>query len=187
MCCIIKSPPPHPEFPAFLQRLAPLKAARQRLTDIRNLHDLEAVVGKFFPASLLRELQALPNSRQRWLPRILIFWSFLSMVLNPGMPCREAQRALQSWWMRQGRSWTTTATNAFCAARARLPLVWLHRLHTRQADLLCAALPRLEGCHGRRVIVVDGTTVLAPDTQKTKPAGPSQSPKSPAAGFLKSA
>lgn len=105
------------------------------------------------------------------------------MVLNPGMPCREAQRALQSWWMRQGRSWTTTATNAFCAARARLPLAWLHRLHTRQADLLCAAVPRIEGCHGRRVIVVDGTTVLAPDTQKNQACWPQPVTQKPGCGF----
>lgn len=67
----------------------------------RALLDLEAVAGAFLPSSLMRELASLPGTRQRWLPPVLMFWSFLSMVLNPGMPCREAQRAVQAWWIRQ--------------------------------------------------------------------------------------
>ncbi len=160
-----------------------MKAARKRLADTSGLHDLEAVAGAFFPAALMRELAALPGTRERWLPSVLIFWSFLNMVLNPGMPCREAQRAVQSWWMRQGKIWRNSATNAFCAARARLPLTWLHRLHLRQADLLCAAVPRLEGCHGRRVLVVDGTTILTPDTSANQAAWPQPVTQKPGCGF----
>ena len=160
-----------------------MKAARKRLADTTCLHDLEAVVGAFFPTSLMHGLASQPKIRRRWLPPDLIFWSFLSMVLNPGMPCREAQRAVQSWWMRQGKIWRNSATNAFCAARARLPLAWLHRLHTCQADLLCAAVPRLPGCHGRRVLVVDGTTVLAPDTATNQAAWPQPVTQKPGCGF----
>lgn len=112
-----------------------------------------------------------------------MFWSFLSMVLNPGMPCREAQRAVQAWWIRQGKIWRTTATSAFCTARARLPLAWLHRLHLRQADLFHNAVPRLEGCHGRRVLVADGTTILTPDTSANQTAWPQPVTQKPGCGF----
>lgn len=173
----------HPEFPAFRQQLAPLKAARQGLSAIRHLHDLEAAVGSFFPAALLRELRDLPGCRLRWLPRLLVFWSFLSMVLNPGMPCREAQRAVQSWWMRQKKTWRSTSTNAFCAARARLPLPWLQRLQIRQADQLGQSMPPLEGCHGRRVLVVDGTSVLTPDTAENQACWPQSVNQKPGCGF----
>ena len=53
----------------------------------------------------------------RWLPLPLVFWAFLNMLLNPGGPCREAQRSIQAWWMRLGRNWRNPCTSAFCCTR----------------------------------------------------------------------
>ena len=173
----------HPEFPAFRLQLAPMKAVRSRLAGHRQLHALEAAAGKFFPGEFLHELRKLPGTRSRWLPLPLIFWAFLSMVLNPGTPCREAQRAVQAWWKRLGRLWQSTCTNAFCMARSRLPLDWLRRLWWRMADGIAAAAPDLPGCHGRRVLAVDGTIIQTPDTAGSQQLWPQPSSQKPGCGF----
>ena len=89
--------------------------------------------------------------RVRWLPMTLIFLVFLQMVLCPSSSCWETQRATQAWWRRQGRRLLNPNTNAFCQARARLPLAWLQKVWWRLADRICAQARSLLGCHGRRM------------------------------------
>lgn len=173
----------HPEFPVFRHQLAPMKAARSRLAAPRQLHVLEAVCGKLIPPPLLVALAQRRGTRSRWLPLPLIFWAFLGMVLNPGRPCREAQRAVQAWWRRGGRLWQSTCTNAFCMARARLPLDWLRALWWQLAQRLVDASPPLVGCHGRRVLVVDGTTIQTPDTPSNQQSWPQASMQQPGCGY----
>ena len=112
----------YPEFPQFRSKLGAMKKVRRQVAAHRSLHSLEKTMARFLPAGLLQELGEMPGRRVRWLPMTLIFWVFLQMVLCPGTSCREAQRATQAWWRRQGRRWLNPNTNAFCQARARLPL-----------------------------------------------------------------
>jgi hypothetical protein len=113
----------------------------------------------------------------------LIFWVFLQMVLNPGCSCREAQRSVQAWWNHQGKFWREPCTRAICEARARLPLPWLMLVWHKMADRLSTQGPTLPGCHGRRVCVVDGTTVQTPDTILNQEAWPQPSSQKPGCGF----
>ena len=167
------------DFPAFCAQLAPMRAARARLTCARSLHSLESLAAGWLPSDSLRELAALPGQRRRWLPLPLVFWACLNMVFHPGSSCRETQRSIQAWWKRRQRLWLNPCSSAFCAARARLPLDWLRTLWWRAADRLAASAPALPGCHRRRVLgspvrqpplatfaasVVDGTSVNAPET-----------------------
>lgn len=157
-----------------------MRAARRRIAKTKDLHSLESLASGWLPGEMLRELASLPLKRMRWLPLPLVFWACLNMVFHPGSPCREAQRSIQAWWRRGGRFWRNPCSSAFCAARARLPLDWLCRLWWRAADRLAAAAPALPGCHGRRVLVVDGTSVTAPDTCDNQREWPQ--PKSQKAG-----
>jgi hypothetical protein len=68
-------------------------------------------------------------------------------------------------------------------ARARLPLDWLRRLWWRAADQLAQAAPPLPGCHGRRVLVVDGTSVTAPDTYENQQEWPQPKSQKPGCGW----
>ena len=172
-----------PDFPALRSQLAPMKAARQRLARTASLHDLESATSVFLPAGLLQELRSLPGTRLRWLPMTLVFWAFLQMVLNPASSCRETQRCLQAWWRRQGRLWRNPNTNAFCQARARLPLRWLTRLWWHLADTLAQRAAPLPGTHGRRVLVVDGTSVRTPDSDANQRRWPQPSSQKPGCGF----
>ena len=171
------------DFPAFRTQLAPMRAARVRLVGAENFHSLESVAAGWLPSELLRELAALPGKRRRWLPLPLVFWACLNMVLQPGSSCRETQRSIQAWWQRRGRLWRNPGSSAFCAARARLPLDWLRALWGRAADRLAASAPALPGCHGRRVLVVDGTSVTAPDTHDNQQEWPQPRSQKPGCGW----
>jgi len=160
-----------------------MRAARARLAGAKSLHSLESLAAGWLPGESLRELAALPRKRLRWLPLPLVFWACLNMVFHPGSSCRETQRSIQAWWKRRQRLWLNPCSSAFCAARARLPLDWLRRLWWRAADGLAAAAPTLPGCHGRRVLVVDGTSVTAPDTADNQQEWPQPKSQKPGCGW----
>ncbi len=171
------------DFPAFGPKLAPMRAARQKLAKVKDLHSLESLASTWLPKETLLELASLPGKRLRWLPLTLVFWACLNMVFHPGSPCREAQRSIQAWWKRRQRNWRNPCNSAFCAARARLPLDWLRRLWWRAADRLASATPTLPGCHGRRVRVADGTAVTAPDTHENQQEWPQPGSQKPGCGW----
>jgi Transposase DDE domain/Insertion element 4 transposase N-terminal len=173
----------HPEFPAFRQKLAPMKAARAKLAKAQPLHQLEQSVGALLPQDSLREIMNLPGTRMRWLPLHIIFWAFLAMVLNPRCSCRESQRGIQAWWKRQGRFWTNPNTNSFCEARKRLPLAWLRLLWWRMADRMSATAPTFLNVNDHRVLLVDGTTILTPDTASNQGQWPQPSSQKKGCGF----
>ena len=160
-----------------------MRAARQRLADTKDFHSLESLASACLPLEMLRELASLPVKRLRWLPLTLVFWACLNMVLQPGSSCRETQRSIQAWWKRRQRTWRNPCSSAFCMARARLPLDWLRRLWWRAADRLAIATPTLPGCHGRRVLVVDGTSVTAPDTHDNQQQWPQPKSQKPGCGW----
>ena len=160
-----------------------MRAVRERLAKAKDLHSLESLARAWLPMEALHELASLPRKRLRWLPLTLVFWACLNMVFHPGSSCRESQRSIQAWWKRRQRNWRNPCSSAFCAARARLPLSWLRSLWWRAADQLATAAPTLPGCHGRRVLVVDGTSVTAPDTHDNQREWPQPGSQKPGCGF----
>lgn len=160
-----------------------MRAVRERLAKAKDLHSLESLARAWLPTEALHELAALPGKRLRWLPLPLVFWACLNMVFHPGSSCRESQRSIQAWWKRRQRNWRNPCSSAFCAARARLPWNWLRSLWWRAADKLATAAPTLPGCHGRRVLVVDGTSVTAPDTHDNQQQWPQPGSQKPGCGF----
>lgn len=109
----------------------------------------------------------------------LTFWAFFWQALGPDHSCRAAVKRIAAWMGRHGQEIDEEDTSPYCKARARLPesvprrlMRWLgHRLHDDLPEdwLWC----------GRRVKVVDGTTVSMPDTaanQREYPQSPSQKP-----------
>ena len=156
-----------------------MRAVRERLAKAKNLHSLESLASAWLPIEALRDLASLPLKRIRWLPLTLVFWACLNMVFHPGSSCRESQRSIQAWWRRRKRTWRNPCSSAFCAARARLPLDWLRSLWWLATDRLATAAPALPGCHGRRVLVVDGTSVTAPDTHDNQQEWPQPGSQKP--------
>ncbi|HEX4145130.1 MAG TPA: IS4 family transposase, partial [Pirellulales bacterium] len=119
----------------------------------------------------------------RYTPLVTL-WTFLGQVFSPDHSCREAVARLMSWLVGQGESPCSGATGAYCIARQRLPESLLARLVRESGDQLHrqVASPQ-RSIAGRRVYVVDGTTVSMPDTAANQKAYPQSRSQRPGVGF----
>lgn len=97
---------------------------------------------------------------------------FLSQILAADHSCRAAVARLLAWRAGRGLRPCSPDTGAYCKARARLPEALLSRLVRETADRLQAAAPEPWLWRGRRVVLVDGTTVSMPDTPENQAAYP---------------
>jgi Transposase DDE domain len=109
----------------------------------------------------------------------LTFWAFFWQALSPDHSCRAAVKRITAWMARRGQKLDDEDTGPYCKARARLPESVPFRLMRSLGHELHEAVPADWLWCGRRVKVVDGTTVSMPDTaanQAEYPQSPSQEP-----------
>lgn len=100
------------------------------------------------------------NSRHRIYTPLVTFWTFLSQTLDADGSCRRAVTRVQTLCSALGLELPDEDTGAYCTARARLPMKMLLRLHAHITQRL-GARPR----KGRRVLVMDGTSIRMPDSE----------------------
>ena len=122
--------------------------------------------------------------RQRLFSPFVTLWLFVWQAISPDGSCREA--VLRLWADRpmdeKGEAITAT-TGSYCRARQRLPLELMVALISQVAERL---FQRLSGEHlwcGRRVKMVDGTTVSMPDTAANQVRFPQSRSQKPGVGF----
>jgi Transposase DDE domain len=109
----------------------------------------------------------------------LTFWSFFWQVLSPDHSCRAALKRIAAWMGRRGQEIDDEDTSPYCEARRRLPESVPFRLMRSLGHRRHREAPAEWLWCGRRVKVVDGTTVSMPDTpanQREYPQSPSQRP-----------
>jgi hypothetical protein len=156
-------------------RIAVAEARRQR-----NL---------YFAALLPQDriLEAFNAARAPWqgwvyTPAVTV-WSFLSQCLSPDHSCRDAVARLIAWRLTQGLLPCSADTGAYCAARNNLPEEVLHGLVRDAGKQVEDESPDTWLWHGRKVRVVDGSTVTMPDTPENQAAYPQQKSQKPGCGF----
>ena len=115
----------------------------------------------------------------------LTLWAFLSQVLFKGeqRSCVAAVSRVVVLWVALGREPCSDNTGAYCRARAKLPVVVLHRLTLQVAERCEEQLPGAWRWKGRHVHLVDGTTVSMPDTPANQAAYPQPTSQEPGLGF----
>jgi len=108
---------------------------------------------------------------------------FLSQVLDPDHSCRAAVARLVLWAAIRGRKPCSAETGTYCDARRRLPLGVVMRV-VRQGALEIED-EAADGWlwKGRRVVMVDGTTLSMPDTPENQGAFPQMEAQKPGLGF----
>jgi hypothetical protein len=121
---------------------------------------------------------------QGWIysPAITV-WVFLSQCLSPDHSCREAVARLAAWRVAQGRKPCSSETGAYCTARDTLPEEACQRLVRATAEELEAEAPDSWLWQGRRVRVVDGTTITMPDTEENQAEYPQPDTQKPGCGL----
>lgn len=119
-----------------------------------------------------------------WLytPAITV-WVFLSQCLSADHSCRDAVAGLAAWLAAQGRRSCSPETGAYCTARDQLPERVCHHLVCQTGKNLDEEAPREWLWKGRRVRVVDGSTITMPDTADNQREYPQLKSQRPGCGF----
>src|SRR5512147_1001424 len=107
----------------------------------------------------------------------------LSQVLDPDHSCRAAVARLIVWLAINGRKPCSPETNSYSDARQRLPLGVIVGLVRRTAREIDAGASDDWLWKGRRVSLVDGTTVSMPDTEENQRAFPQANTQKAGIGF----
>lgn len=156
-------------------RDAVLLARRQPGLYFAPLLDQQFILDAFGSASSLW---------QGWIytPAVTV-WVFLSQCLSPDHSCRDSVTRLAAWRVAQGLASCSAETGAYCTARDALPEEACHQLACRTGRELESRAPAEWLWRGRRVRVVDGTTITMPDTPENQAEYPQQKVQQPGCGF----
>jgi hypothetical protein len=143
----------------------------------------------YFAALLDRECiqKAFGSASSNWqgwiyTPAVTV-WVFLSQCLSPDHSCRDAVARLAAWLAAQGRRPCSAETGAYCTAREQLPEAVCQRLVCHTGKDVEDAAPREWLWKGRRVRVVDGSTITMPDTPENQAEYPQLKSQRPGCGF----
>lgn len=155
-------------------------SVRNRLEKETGLPFLR-LLSKSMVEAICREL------KHQWRDRIYTPWItlsiFLSQVLSADQCCDEAVDRFQKVRYDQGLPKVGSDTSSYCDARLRLPenLIW--ELVRRIGKAIHQKAKSSWLFHGRSVKIVDGTTVVMPDTEKNQAAYPQPASQAPGLGF----
>jgi hypothetical protein len=113
----------------------------------------------------------------------LTFWAFFWQSLSPDRSCRAAVKRIAAWMARRGEKLDEEDSGPYCKARARLPEAVPFRLMRSLGRKSHQEVPEDWHWCGRRVKVVDGTTVSMPDTEANQLEYPQSGSQKPGLGF----
>lgn len=140
-------------------------------------------MGAFIPHWRLAQQDEGAHSRERRWTLRLTFWTFLWQVAQAGASCREAIRQAQANCRLAGQRPPPDKNSPYCQARAALPTERLQEIHDELVAEAQAATAAKDLWCGRRVLVVDGTTLTAPDTPDNQARYPQSRSQKPGCGF----
>ena len=146
--------------------------------------------GDLYFAALLPEhsiQQAFDKASAKWqgpiyTPAALV-WCFLSQILSTDHGCRETVARLNAFRAAQGKCLCSPETGGYCIARDKLPEAVCQHLFEQAGGDIARTAPESWRWHGRRVRVVDGTTITMPDTPDNQAEYPQPDSQRPGCGF----
>lgn len=125
----------------------------------------------------------LPAHRERFFPPTETLAMFITQALSADRSCQHIVNQAAVERLVSGLPVCSTQTGGYCRARQRLPLemvAGLSRYLGQQSD---QQLPDTWRWQGRRVRLVDGTTLCMPDTPENQVAYPQQGGQKAGLGF----
>lgn len=108
---------------------------------------------------------------------------FLAQALNEDRSCQRIVNEAVIKRVGGGLSLCSTVTGGYCRARQRLPIEMVAGLARRTAERMDEHTPGIWRWRGRRVRIIDGTTVSMPDTPANQARYPQQRRQQPGLGF----
>jgi len=123
------------------------------------------------------------SKRNRRYPMHITFWLFLSQVLATATSCQETVARYLATLAAAGQH-ASANTGSYCEARKQLPQEGLDQvLREVTYETHARANARRHMWRGRRVKVVDGSSVSMPDTPQNQAAYPQPGTQKPGCGF----
>jgi hypothetical protein len=133
---------------------------------------------------LLTAVEAnLPAHRERQYPPTVTLAMFMGQALRDDGSCQNAVDAAMVARLVGGLGRGSVNTAGYCQARQRLPQELVSVLTQVTSTLLDSRSPRSWLWEGRHVKLVDGTTVLLPDTEENQARFPQHGKQATGAGF----
>ncbi len=126
---------------------------------------------------------SLPAHRERLFPPTETLSMFMAQALKPDRSCQGIVNDAAVKRLLHGLPRCSTKTGAYCKARVRLPLDMVSGMAIATGRVIAGQVPDRWLWCGRRVRLVDGTTVTLPDTPANQATYPQQSGQKPGLGF----
>lgn len=132
----------------------------------------------------LSEVKSLmPPHRKRLFPPTKTLSMFVAQALSADRSCQNVVNDTAVTHVATGRPPCSTHTGAYCRARQRLPMELLSTLVRRTGRRISTQVPERWRWRGRPIRLVDGTTVVLPDTPANQTAYPQPRSQKPGLGF----
>lgn len=116
-------------------------------------------------------------------PPTRAFWLFLSQVLTSDASCRETLQSFLAWLASEKGVTASTSTAAYCKARARLKIQDIEEAHRQSTKAMEEQYAGDRLWLGRRVKIMDGSSVSMPDTPQNQKAYPQPPGQKEGCGF----
>jgi hypothetical protein len=142
---------------------------------------LEQLLQRSWIEEILRE-EGHPFRHRIFTPWVTV-WAFVGQVLDADYSLRNAVTRVQAILAGLGLREVSNDTGAYCKARYRLPAGLLAKLCRRTGHALTSRATQGHLWHGRRVKIVDGSSVSMPDTDANQEDFPQPSSQAPGVGF----
>lgn len=132
--------------------------------------------------SLILE-KSLPKHRKRVYPPSATLSMYLTQTLNSDSSCQNIVNVAAISRLNAGLPLGSTFTGGYCRARQRLPIKMVSSLVYKTGQLTESLILKQWRWHGKRVHLIDGTTLTMPDTKENQAVYPQQSGQKPGLGF----
>ena len=135
------------------------------------------------PTSLLKQIAATGSCRDTVFTPLVTLKAFIFQVLSDDGSCKNSLASIVTERLVKKLSANSSNTGPYCKARQRLRLDILQKAVRVIGKQLADQAENSWLWHGFNVLMVDGTTVLMPDTSDNQKAFPQQSNQKPGLGF----
>ena len=135
------------------------------------------------PDTLIRTIHQSGDVRETVFTPLVTLKAFLLQVLSSTGSCKEAVSHILTERLSSGYNANSMNTGPYCKARQRLSLVHLKQALLSVGGALHQQAPPAWLWQGFRVVLLDGTTLLMPDTEDNQATYPQQSVQKPGLGF----
>lgn len=142
-------------------------------------------LGQIIPLECLMAMveKEAPHRRERVYPPLVTLGLFVEQVLDADQACQDAVARGLSQRTALGLAPCSLNSGPFCKARQRLPLSLLRNMAEEVGRHCEATTPHGWRWRGRRIYLLDGTTVSMPDTEASQRAFPQNREQQPGLGF----